>query len=84
MYDAVQSGTTDTTLGSRIYEVPSDVKAKGADQGPFVESVSAILAPSSITHKASPQLQLRPKELNPSSDTGKDTQYLVEEDKSEC
>lgn len=69
-------------ITARIYDVPSDVK----DAGPFVEPASAIIAPSSITHRTSPQLQIRrPKELNPSaSDTGKDTQALVEEDKSEC
>lgn len=50
------------------------------------EPSSAVIAPSSITHKTSPQLQIRrPREVNPSSvDTGKDTQSLVEEDKSEC
>lgn len=67
------------------------MSAKGGkvapSSGPFTEPVSAILAPSSITHRTSPQLHLRPKELSPSShDTGKDTQLLVEEeeDKSEC
>ena len=49
------------------------------------EPPSAILAPSSVTHKSSPQLNIRHKELNPSGvDTGKDTQCLVEEDDSEC
>jgi len=49
------------------------------------EPPSAILAPSSITHKSSPQLNIRHKEVNPSGvDTGKDTQCLVEEDDSEC
>lgn len=59
---------------------------KGTTAGPFIEPVSAILAPSSITHRtSSPKLQIRPRELNPSNnDTGKDTQQLVEEDKSEC
>lgn len=61
----------------RIYDVP-EMKEH--------EPASAVIAPSSITHKTSPQLQIRrPRELNPSSvDTGKDTQSLVEEDKSEC
>ena len=69
---------------SGIYEVPTDV-SKSKATGPFTEPVSAILAPSSITHRTSPQLNLRPRELDPSShDTGKDTQLLVEEDKSEC
>lgn len=66
-----------------IYEVPHD-PSKIKPIGPFTEPVSAILAPSSITHKSSPQLQLRTRELDPSADNGKDTQYLVEEDKSEC
>ncbi|XP_041779439.1 low-density lipoprotein receptor-related protein 2 [Anopheles merus] len=95
MYDAVQAGSDPmptSNMPSDIYEVPSDVgKLNGRKEGsslstgPFTEPVSAILAPSSITHKTSPQLNLRPKELNPSMhDTGKDTQLLVEEDKSEC
>ncbi|XP_039499245.1 low-density lipoprotein receptor-related protein 2 isoform X1 [Drosophila santomea] len=92
MYDAVQSGTTaDPGMGngSGIYDVPGEPSAKGKSMGhhaggSFTEPASAIIAPSSITHKASPQLQLRTRELDPSADTGKDTQFLVEEDKSEC
>ena len=51
-----------------------------------VEPSSAVIAPSSIVHRTSPQLQIRrPRELDPTHvDTGKDTQALVEEDKSEC
>jgi len=72
-----------------IYDVPGEPSAKGKSMGhhaggSFTEPASAIIAPSSITHKASPQLQLRTRELDPSADTGKDTQFLVEEDKSEC
>lgn len=46
----------------------------------------AILSPSAILQKSAPTLNLRPKELSPSSrDTGKDTQSLVtEDDNSEC
>lgn len=66
-----------------MYDTPVDAKVS-KNESPFSEPVSAILAPSSITHRTSPQLQLRPKELDPSADTGKDTQKLVEEDKSEC
>jgi low density lipoprotein-related protein 2 len=94
MYDAVQSGDShmgkhsnlllerpifnDFHLPARIYDVPTESKEP--------EPASAIIAPSSITHRTSPQLQIRkPRELNPTSvDTGKDTQSLVEEDKSEC
>lgn len=76
-----------------IYEVPSDVskssdgkKSGGSsgNNGLFTEPVSAIIAPSSITHKSSPTLQIRTKKLDPSADTGKDTQFLVEEDKTDC
>jgi low density lipoprotein-related protein 2 len=49
------------------------------------EPTAAVLAPSSVTHKSSPQLAARHKEVSPSAvDTGKDTQCLVEEDDSEC
>jgi hypothetical protein len=45
---------------------------------------SAVIAPSSVVHKASPQIHIRHRELDPSQvDTGKDTQKLVE-DTSEC
>lgn len=74
-----------------IYEVPNDVTKDGKNlgengnnRGPFSEPVSAIIAPSSITHKTSPTLQLKTRKLDPSADTGKDTQQLVEEDKSDC
>lgn len=74
-----------------IYEVPNEVSKdgksygeNGGSVGPFTEPVSAILAPSSITHKTSPTLQLKTRKLDPSADTGKDTQQLVEEDKSDC
>lgn len=78
-----------------IYEVPSDVSksndgkksggsGNGGNNGLFTEPVSAIIAPSSITHKSSPTLQIRTKKLDPTADTGKDTQFLVEEDKTDC
>lgn len=71
---------------SGIYEVPSEVsKPKSEAAGPFTEPVSAILAPSSITHRTSPQLNLRARELSPTAhDTGKDTQQLVEEEEADC
>lgn len=71
--------------------MPNEVSKppKGEQQqqevGHFTEPVTAILAPSSVTHaRNSPQLNLRARELSPTSDTGKDTQMLVEEDKSDC
>lgn len=67
--------------GSGIYEVPSDVTKKGLEPVP---PASAVLAPSSVVTRTSPQIHIRHRELDPSSDTGKDTQKLVEEDKSEC
>lgn len=74
----------DLISSTGIYEVPSEVskpKAESAAAGPFTEPVSAILAPSSITHRTSPQLNLRARELSPTAhDTGKDTQQLVEEE----
>lgn len=75
MYDAL--GNMESDAGSGIYEVPLDVtKTKGLVQEP----ASAILAPSSIIQKASPQIQRRHRELEPATtDTGKDTQMLVEE-----
>lgn len=60
-----------------LYEVPDLSKSKGDT---FTEPPSAILAPSSVTHRSSPQVQIRHRELDPSADTGKDTQKLVEED----
>lgn len=49
------------------------------------EPKSAVLAPSSVIHKPSAQLQIRRSALDPTSvETDKDTQQLVEEDKSEC
>ena len=50
----------------------------------FDQPAAAILAPSSVTHKSSPQLAARHKEVSPAVDTGKDTQCLVEEDDSDC
>lgn len=61
-----------------MYEVPADVSKLKSDT--FTEPPSAILAPSSITHRSAPQVQVRHRELEPSADTGKDTQKLVEED----
>ncbi|XP_076061029.1 low-density lipoprotein receptor-related protein megalin isoform X2 [Oratosquilla oratoria] len=55
---------------------------------PGVTPPLAVLSPSAMMHKTSPNLTIRQKELTPSSiDTGKDTQQLVVEDdndNSEC
>ncbi|XP_046995596.1 low-density lipoprotein receptor-related protein 2 [Schistocerca americana] len=93
MYDALGNVTGGQTGngggGGGIYEVPADVaKSKIGSNGEvdmMPEPASAILAPSSIIQKSSPQIHIRHRELDPTStDTGKDTQKLVEEDKSEC
>ncbi|XP_071451711.1 low-density lipoprotein receptor-related protein 2 [Hetaerina americana] len=89
MYDAVVSGAADgsevnptsSTPPPPTYEVPADVIANKKGISP---SSVAVLPPSSIIQRSSPP-QLRRRELDPTStDTGKDTQKLVEEDKSEC
>lgn len=72
-----------------LYEVPDEVYDKKVplDSNNFDKSLtgSAVLPPSSVVHRSSPQVQIRQIALNPTSvDTDKDTQYLVEEDKSEC
>lgn len=60
---------------SAMYDAPADKKDT------FMEPPSAILAPSSVTHRTSPQVHVRHRELDPAAaDTGKDTQKLVEED----
>jgi len=76
MYDAL--GNMDSSGG--IYEVPDLPKGKGVP-----EPASAVLAPSSVIQRSSPQIHVRHRDLDPvTSDSGKDTQKLVEEDKSEC
>ena len=70
-------------------ENPSAETAAAADPPTSAAPpMSAVIAPSSVTHKGSPlagAAVVRHKELAPSVvDTGKDTQCLVEEDDSEC
>lgn len=62
-----------------MYEIPPEMDKLRSDT--FTEPPSAVIAPSSITHRSSPQVQVRHRELDPATqDTGKDTQKLVEED----
>lgn len=62
-----------------MYEMPPEMDKSISDT--FTEPPSAVIAPSSITHKVSPQVPVRHRELDPAmQDTGKDTQKLVEED----
>ncbi|XP_013773508.1 low-density lipoprotein receptor-related protein 2-like isoform X2 [Limulus polyphemus] len=84
MYDAVN---LEAGKGGGLYEVPAEVVNKKlplkSNNKPSTES--AVLSPSSIIQHSSPQVQVRQTALDPTSvDTGKDTQKLVEEDKSEC
>jgi low density lipoprotein-related protein 2 len=92
------SGTDDSmkkldneTISSNagLYEVPDEIYDKKVplDSNNYDHSLtgSAVLPPSSVIHRSSPQVQIRQIALNPTSvDTDKDTQFLVEEDKSEC
>ncbi|XP_046609747.1 low-density lipoprotein receptor-related protein 2 isoform X1 [Neodiprion virginianus] len=71
MYDAVNSDQAGATNGTSA--------ASG------IYEVPAEMKPSSIQQKEPPQLHLKRRELDPTPvDSGKDTQQLVEEDKSEC
>ncbi|RWS20425.1 low density lipid receptor-related protein-like protein, partial [Leptotrombidium deliense] len=94
MYEAL--GNTDSNKdagigdikGGGFYEVPDEVIDKKILKDNSYEKSpvgSAVLPPSSVVHRSSPPIQLRQTALNPTSiDTDKDTQQLVEEDKSEC
>ena len=79
--DSSGSSTSGSGMGSR--GSPASTLAAGA--AGFMDAPSAVLPPSSVIHKSSPQMAVRHKELVPSTvDTGKDTQCLVTEDDSEC
>lgn len=96
MYDAL--GNADGTAGAGetgkggLYEVAGDVFDKKYDKNSFDSSNkappsvgSAVLHPSMVLHRSSPHVPLRQTALDPTTvDTDKDTQNLVEEDKSEC
>lgn len=97
MYDALgnmENGTDDNvkkldneiSSNAGLYEVPDDIYDKKVplESNNYDKSLSgsAVLPPSSVIHRSSPQVQIRQTALNPTSvDTDKDTQYLVEEDK---
>lgn len=72
------------TLNSGLYD-GDDSYNKKVPLDSNNSSGSAVLPPSSVVHRSSPQVQIRQIALNPTTiDTDKDTQKLVEEDKSEC
>ncbi|CAL4066593.1 unnamed protein product [Meganyctiphanes norvegica] len=101
MYEAMGSmeAAADQAASKGLYEVPLDNSKAASTKGFDLEAgqgkdgskdngipTLAILSPSAMMHRASPTINLRHKELSPSStDTGKDTQKLVvEDDNSEC
>lgn len=96
MYDALGNTETPAVAGEPakggLYEVPGDVFDKKYDKNCFepasnkaVSVGSAVLHPSMVLHRSSPHVPLRQTALDPTTvDTDKDTQNLVEEDKSEC
>merc|ERR1712203_259012 len=62
---AIPSGDSASSSGTGSRGSPASTLAAGATG--FMEPPSAILAPSSVTHKSSPQLAIRHKELAPST-----------------
>lgn len=93
MYEALGNGEGNKeTANSKqigLYEIADEILDRKVHNEEHVFKTpskgSAILSPSSIVHRSSPQVQIRQTALNPTSvDTDKDTQKLVEEDKSEC
>ena len=78
MYDAIGNMPMDVDMTGKELKQP----ANDADQTNNVSSPpTAIITPSSVIQKASPQIQVKHRELDPSSiDTGKDTQRLVMDD----
>jgi low density lipoprotein-related protein 2 len=84
---SIPSGDSGASSASGSRGSPASTLAAGASgfSTEATPNFSAVLSPSSVIHKSSPQLAVRHKELAPSSvDTGKDTQCLVTEDDSEC
>lgn len=79
MYDALGTLEAVPDNNGSLFE---EMNSRGTMEPP-----TAILAPSSMTVRTSVSGKGRPKahrELDPSADTGKDTQKLVEEDRSDC
>lgn len=89
MYETIKTNETSTTSGkddsSAIYEVPDKQAAgekpeKSGDKK-FFSSLTSIIGRGASAVRD----PIRQGSLNPSSvDSGKDTQQLVFEDKSEC
>lgn len=88
MYDALDGASTSpgpVSVGpTGIYEVPAEVLAAASKK---VEPPSAVVAPlASQRASTKPSPPMKRREVDPASvDSGKDTQKLVEEDRSsEC
>ncbi|CAH1397949.1 unnamed protein product [Nezara viridula] len=80
MYDALgnlEASPAETNGTGGLYD---DMKTGRA----VIEPSSAVLAPSVVMSKSPGKGRGRHRDLDPSADTGKDTQKLVEEDKSDC
>lgn len=92
MYEAVDTnGQPTMVIGGEKADGNGSVPTGGVsfpvavEMNEKLEQGSAVLLPSAVVHRSSPQVQVRQFTLNPTSiDTDKDTQQLVEEDKSEC
>lgn len=86
MYDALDAEKGAGSAMTKMYDETTGGSEKPPkDDVPFEKPTlaSAVLSPSSVIHRSSPQIQVR--QANPTSiETDKDTQKLVEEDKSEC
>ncbi|KAK0162271.1 hypothetical protein PV327_008621 [Microctonus hyperodae] len=85
----VEYNLGDVTDKNRDFSNPMydavNLETTNGTSGSSIYEVPAEVKPSSVQHKEPPQLHLKRRELDPSSvDLGKDTQQLVEEDKSEC
>lgn len=85
MYETIKTNETSTTTGkddtsSAIYEVPDKQNDKQEkNDKKFFSSLTSMIGRNPVRDP------IRQGSLNPTSvDTGKDTQQLVEEDKSEC
>lgn len=88
MYDALGNSEGINNLSRKEAEFSEEAFDRKVSNENVYETPpkgSAVLPPSSVVHRSSPQVQIRQIALSPTSiETDKDTQQLVEEDKSEC
>uniref|UniRef100_T1IUN7 EGF-like domain-containing protein n=1 Tax=Strigamia maritima TaxID=126957 RepID=T1IUN7_STRMM len=82
LYDAFSNLDGTPVSNSKVYEVPDAYPPK---KGGYsfqtegqIEPSSAVIAPSSVIHRSSPQIHIRQTALDPTSiDTDKDTAQLI-------